>query len=69
MKTKLVKKITYQTMAGDSYLEKWINAYLTTQFIVKGNVPPDECLREAKEIMNKIKAHLNSDTIYVTKIT
>lgn len=52
--TKLVDKVTPESMDGDTELEKWLNAYLTKQFIFSYGVPADECLSEAKEIINKL---------------
>jgi hypothetical protein len=38
-------------MDGDTLLEKQLNAYLTDTFVQSYDVPPDECLSEAKEII------------------
>lgn len=48
---KMVKEVTPETMDGDTDLEKHLNAYLTCQFIVSFNMPSDECLHEAKEVI------------------
>jgi hypothetical protein len=41
-------------MAGDSSLQKQLNAYLTDRFISPRDMPPDECLTEAKAIISKV---------------
>jgi len=42
-------------MAGDTYLERWLNAYLTDRFVLAHDVPVDECLEEAKVIIAMVK--------------
>jgi hypothetical protein len=39
-------------MDGDTPLEKKLNALLTRSFILNRDVPADECLFEAKEILD-----------------
>lgn len=57
-KVKLVKDAeVWQDMAGDSALEKRINSYLTCQFILCKDVPADECLSEAKEIIKLVQEY------------
>ena len=43
----------WEDMAGDSVQEKMINSILTSNFIACRNIPADECLSEAKEIIAK----------------
>jgi hypothetical protein len=50
----IVDEVTPETMDGDTVLEKWLNSYLTSQFILSRSVPSDECLREAKYIIAKV---------------
>ena len=45
----------WTTMAGETELEKKVNSYLTTQFITIHEIPKDECLIEAKQIMSMIR--------------
>lgn len=47
----------WQSMAGDTALEKMLNAYLTSQFITKGEIPSDECLSEARLIISIVYAY------------
>jgi hypothetical protein len=42
-------------MSGDTLIEKVLNAYLTDMFVQSYDVPPDECLKEAKEIIALIR--------------
>lgn len=48
----------WQEMDGDTELEKRLNSYLTCQFILVDDVPADECLSEAKEIIELVKKYL-----------
>ena len=48
---KLVECVSPFVMEGDSYCERLLNAYLTSTFILKYNVPKDECLVEARKII------------------
>jgi hypothetical protein len=52
----LVDEVNENTMDGDTPLEKWLNAYLTSSFILKKAVPADECLSEAKTIIKQVAA-------------
>jgi len=54
---KLVNPRDWKNMDGDSEIEKRINSYLTCQFIVFDDVPADECLDEAKYILELIKQY------------
>jgi hypothetical protein len=47
----------WQDMAGDTDLEKMLNAYMTCQFILHKDVPADECLMEAKKIIAIVQAY------------
>jgi len=47
----LNKKDSWREMDGDGDLEKKLNHYLTHQFILTHGVPADECLNEAKRIL------------------
>ena len=49
--------VTPERMEGDSPLEKELNAFLTIQFILSRDVPSDECLSEAKEIVQMFRRH------------
>ena len=52
-KNSIVTHVTAETMAGDTPLEKAMNACITRAFIGTGHTPSDECLVEAKEIISK----------------
>lgn len=53
--TRLIKEPTVWTnMDGNNNLERKLNSYLTTRFITRQEIPSDECLSEAKEIINII---------------
>lgn len=56
--SKMVKFVTPKEMDGDTDLEKILNAYLTKQFILSRDVPSDECLSEAKEILKIIEEYV-----------
>ena len=51
-----------EVMYGDSEKERWLNWYLTKQFIAAyppghngcPGVPPDECLSEARTILDRL---------------
>ena len=49
----MVKEITPETMMGSTPLEKALNAYITRNFIGSRNLPSDECLSEAREIISQ----------------
>ena len=45
-----------KAFAGKDDTEKWLNWFLTKQFIAGiGKVPPDECLPEARRIIAHLK--------------
>lgn len=44
-------------MAGDTELEQMLNAYLTTRFIHNKDVPADECLEEARKVIEVMRAY------------
>ena len=48
-------------MEGDTELEKKINSFLTVQYIFEKDVPADECLQEAKELLELVHAHYHKD--------
>lgn len=52
----------WQDMAGDNELEKRLNSYLTVQFVIKEDVPYDECLSEAREIIKIVAETKVGDT-------
>lgn len=56
-KTGLVNPLKWKKMLGETDLEKQLNSYLTTQFIGKFDVPSDECLLEAKRVIEIIRAY------------
>lgn len=41
----------WHEMDGETELEQRINAYLTTKFVGTSEIPSDECLDEAKEVI------------------
>lgn len=47
--------VSFDTMDGDSHLEKTLNCLITTHFIGKTDLPSDECLSEARDIIAYIK--------------
>lgn len=49
---RIVTEVTDEVMDGDTPLEKKLNAYLTKRFILSRDVPADECIREAKKVLN-----------------
>lgn len=54
----LVRDVKYwEGMAGDNDLEKQISSYLTLRFIGRFDLPSDECLTEAKDVIKMIKNH------------
>ena len=54
-KFRLVEQVSPEVMDGETELEKILNAYLTSQFILKKNVPSDECLSEARHIISLMR--------------
>lgn len=38
-------------MDGDTHLERALNVYLTSRFIASREIPSDECLTEARDII------------------
>lgn len=48
----------WKRMNGDTELEKRLNSYLTCAFIIPRNVPADECLSEARDIIKMVKQAL-----------
>ena len=61
-------------MAGNNELEKRLNKYLTSQFIGFHEVPEDECLTEAREVIKIVREYdeeqrkLNDYDILLTEI-
>lgn len=58
---KMVKKVTAGAMAGDTPVEKNLNAYLTIKFISETYIPDDECLPEARHIISFKKKGLRGE--------
>lgn len=58
----------WRHMSGDTELERAVNSYLTCQFIMRRNVPADECLTEAKEIIALVR-HMNAKSILIKSRT
>lgn len=56
-RTNLANPKNWQSMAGETPLEKMLNAYLTTRFVSLRSVPPDECLSEAKNVIRITQAY------------
>jgi hypothetical protein len=52
---KLVRVVSEESMEGSDRLEKRLNAYLTRRFVLCQNVPADECLDEAREIIEMVQ--------------
>ena len=46
--------LDWEKMDGDTELEKKVNSYLTCRFITQKSVPKDECLQEAKEVIELV---------------
>jgi septal ring factor EnvC (AmiA/AmiB activator) len=44
-------------MAGDTDLEKKVNAYLTCQFVCFQDIPDDECLKETRHLIQLFQEH------------
>lgn len=53
----------WQDMAGDTELEKKINSYLTAMFINWKDVPVDECLDSAKDIIAIFEEHSGKSSV------
>lgn len=51
MKYRIVPEATPQAMDGDTRLARELNSLLTKSFIMSRDVPSDECLREATELI------------------
>jgi hypothetical protein len=51
---KIVSEVTPESMDGDTPLEKEINAFLTSRFILGADVPSDECLHEARIVIRMV---------------
>jgi hypothetical protein len=65
----IVHNVDETTMDGDNELERKLNAFLTRRFILGGNVPSDECLTEAKEIIHITSSILEKPLIdHIRKI-
>ena len=47
-------------MAGATPLVKMLNAYLTVRFTVSRDVPADECLKEAMQVIAIVRAYGDS---------
>lgn len=56
-KTKMVKAAQWHHMAGETALEKMLNAYLTVQWVGMRRVPADECLKEARKVIEIVRAY------------
>jgi hypothetical protein len=48
---RFIKQVSESTMDGDTATERWLNALLTSAYIGKSDLPSDECLSEAREIV------------------
>lgn len=48
----IVDDVTPDAMAGNSQLEKLLNSIITRNFIGTKGLPDNECLSEAREILN-----------------
>ena len=55
---RLVRKVKPSVMDGDTELERTLNAMLTARFILTKNVPSDECLDEARMIIEIVKLRM-----------
>ncbi len=47
----------WQDMDGETPVVQKINSYITCAFILSQDMPADECLSEARVIVNKFKLH------------
>ena len=67
---RIVAEVTDEVMDGDTPLEKKMNAFLTRSFILNRDVPADECMQEAKEIIEKLKnnASLSMIVVYLKNV-
>ena len=55
---KIVKDATkWKKMEGDTELEKRLNSFLTCWFVISQDVPADECIKEAKKIIEMVKQY------------
>lgn len=54
MSDRLVDEVNENTMDGDTRQEKWLNAYLTSQYVITKAIPADECLGEARMIIKTL---------------
>lgn len=48
----------WKLMDGKTDLEKRLNSYLTARFIFSRDVPSDECLSEARDVIRLVRAEL-----------
>lgn len=48
-------EVVAEKMDGNTLLEKQINAYLAKRFIYSRDVPADECLNEAREVIKMVE--------------
>lgn len=55
-KVRLVDQVSPDVMDGDTRLERELNAYLTRSFIGGRDIPADECLPEARDIIDLFKS-------------
>lgn len=57
-KIRIVKSaFKWSEMAGETPLEKMMNAFLTTEFIQNHSVPDDECLNAARKVIEIVRAY------------
>lgn len=61
--TKMAEVVSAETMDGSNLLEKSLNAYLTTTFILSKDVPTDECLSEARAVIEMVEDKKTADDI------
>ena len=59
----IVGEVTPESMMGDNPLEKEVNAYLTKQFISHTNIPADECLYAAREVIRIVYNAIGVDLV------
>lgn len=65
-RSRIVAEVTPDVMDGDTALLRALNAYMTKNYIMSRDIPADECLSEAKEIVemsNTTPPHQLADRI------
>ena len=60
MQARIAVDVTPETMNGNTPMEKAMNAFLTKSFIGSSDIPADECLTEARDVIGWYRAGSNT---------